>query len=484
MSQAGVDIRAADTELPADPVDLEVHPVGGGGPQPHIQRNAVHLHDQAVAPVRIVHPDPVVRRCVQLARDVSPTGREAPGARGRAGEGRGDAVQPVGAGVDRRAEDRRVVAVEKAGVDVVAEPGRGPQQLDEQVAVGDDPVQPGPSECVGELGAGLRPGRRVRDHLGEQRVVVHADDRTGRHPAVDADIARHLEARQRAALGQEGGVLGVEPGLHGVSGQAGGGDLRRQRQTLRDQQLKPDQVEPGDELGDRVFHLQAGVHLQEEEGAGPVEHELDRADAGVVDGPGGGDGRLGQPGPQLRADGGRWRLLDDLLVASLHRAVALEQRDDRAVVVADDLHLDVPGPLEVALEEDRAVAERRQRLAAGTRDGLVELVGAAHDPHAAAPAAGSRLDQQRETDVCGAARQTRHAGRSHQRLGAELVAHRLDRLGGRPDPGQPGRPDRAGEPGVLGQEAVAGMDRVGPGAHGRGDHQVAAQVGLGRGVAR
>jgi hypothetical protein len=56
--------------------------------------------------------------------------------------------------------------------------------------------------------------------------------------------------------------------------------------------------------------------------------------------------------------------------------------------------------------------------------------------------------------------------------------------GGGPDPGQPGVDHRAGEVGVLGQEAVAGVDGVGARRAGGLDQQVAAQVGLGGRVAR
>jgi hypothetical protein len=39
-----------------------------------------------------------------------------------------------------------------------------------------------------------------------------------------------------------------------------------------------DEVQPGDELGDRVLDLQAGVHLEEVELLGrAADHELDRA---------------------------------------------------------------------------------------------------------------------------------------------------------------------------------------------------------------
>ena len=52
------------------------------------------------------------------------------------------------------------------------------------------------------------------------------------------------------------------------------------------------------------------------------------------------------------------RDLDDLLVAALHRAVALPEVDEVAVRVAEDLHFDVLGAGDVAFDEDFGRAER------------------------------------------------------------------------------------------------------------------------------
>ena len=68
-----------------------------------------------------------------------------------------------------------------------------------------------------------------------------------------------------------------------------------------------------------------------------------------------------------RSDGGRD--LDHFLVAALHRAVALIEVEDVAVAVAEDLHFDVLGAPDVALEEHGVVAESRGGLALG----LLEL---------------------------------------------------------------------------------------------------------------
>ena len=120
----------------------------------------------------------------------------------------------------------------------------------------------------------------------------------------------------------------------------------RQRLAGGDAQLPLDQVQAGDHLGHRMLDLQAGVHLHEVE-ASPsgVDDELDRAGADVADRPGRGDGGLAHAGAQRRRScPGAGRLLDHLLVAALHRAVALEQVDAVAVAVGEDLHLDVARP--------------------------------------------------------------------------------------------------------------------------------------------
>ncbi len=76
--------------------------------------------------------------------------------------------------------------------------------------------------------------------------------------------------------------------------------------------------------------------------------------AGRDDGP---DGALGEVGPGGVGQGRRRRLLDDLLVPPLDRAVALAQVDTVAVAVDRDLDLDVAVLVEPLLEVQRVVAE-------------------------------------------------------------------------------------------------------------------------------
>ena len=102
---------------------------------------------------------------------------------------------------------------------------------------------------------------------------------------------------------------------------------------------------------------------------------------------------------ELRADvvgdSRRRRFLDHLLVASLDRALAFAEVDDRAVGVAHDLDLDVTPVLDVRLEEHGAVSERGLRLPRGGADRAIQVCRFANDAHAAPASAGGGLDEQR-----------------------------------------------------------------------------------------
>ena len=109
-----------------------------------------------------------------------------------------------------------------------------------------------------------------------------------------------------------------------------------------DAQLRLHEVDVGDLLGDRVLDLDARIHLDEDVLALLVEQELDGAGVAVADLAGELDRVRADPVPQLLLEIRRRGQLDDLLVATLDRAVALEEVDDVALAVGEDLDLDVP----------------------------------------------------------------------------------------------------------------------------------------------
>src|SRR5699024_11606042 len=86
------------------------------------------------------------------------------------------------------------------------------------------------------------------------------------------------------------------------------------------------------------------------------------------------------------------RLLDDLLVPALQRALAFAQVDDVAVRVGEDLHLDVPGGVHEALEEQGVVAEGAGGLPSRRLECGPQVRRGPDAPHALAAGPGGRPD--------------------------------------------------------------------------------------------
>ena len=302
------------------------------------------------------------------------------------------------------------------------------------------------------------------------------DERVDAH----ARPERRAEALDPARRGREavGGVLGVDPDLDRVAG-ARRTSGERQRLAGGDAHLHAHEVELRDELRDGMLDLQARVQLDERERPVRPDEELERAGVPVADVParalGGGLHLLAQRVVERR----RRRLLDELLVAPLDRALALAAREHAAVVIADHLDLDVARGRDRLLDVERAVAERRVRLARRALVRDVQLGGIGDEAHAAPAAAGGRLEQDgvpeavRRRARLGEARgavgagNERHARGAHLQLRERLVAHALHHVRRRPDEDEVVRLAHADELRVLGEEAVAGMDRLARRSSGR-----------------
>lgn len=202
-----------------------------------------------------------------------------------------------------------------------------------------------------------------------------------------------------------------------------------------------------------------------------------------------------QLGVLLRGEERRWGLLDQLLVAALEGAVAGGDDHDIAVGVGQALRLDVPGLVEVALHEALAAPERGDGLADGRVVQLRDLFEGTGDLQAASAAAEGGLDGDRQAvlpgegddlvgarDRVGRAYHQRGPGALGDVPGGDLVAQVADGLRRRADPGQVRVQNGLGEFGVLGQEAVAGVDRVRPRVLGRLEHLGHVQIAGCRGV--
>ncbi len=192
---------------------------------------------------------------------------------------------------------------------------------------------------------------------------------------------------------------------------------------------------------------------------------------------------------QSRVQPGRRAFLDQLLEAALDRAFALAQVDDVPVAVAEHLHFDVARPFDETFGKQAAVAEVALALAAGGGNGIGQGRSVAHDLHALAATAGGALDQQRKAQFpralgkgCGVVGlvgrgRDRHALRHRKAARADLVSHQLDGCGVGADEDQAGVGHCTREACVLGQEAVARVQRVATRFARGADHAGAVQPG-------
>ena len=311
-----------------------------------------------------------------------------------------------------------------------------------------------------------------------------------------AQALRRLPAPHRAAAGHKAArrVLGAQAHLDGMPLGMDLVLLQGQGLARGHAQLPRHQVQARQRFGHGMLHLQPGVHLHEVEAALFVQQEFQRARALVAYGLHGRHGRRAHGLAQGHVHRGRGRFLDQLLVPALHRAVALAQVHRVAMAVGKDLDLDVPRALQRPLQDDGGVTEGVQRFALRAAQRGGEGVRGLHAPHAAPAATGRGLDHDGVADARGLGRQTLqglvgrlraleagdagHAGGGHQSLGAGLVAHGTDGLRAGADEHQAGVLAGLGEVGVLGQEAVARVHRIGPAGARRGNQGRDVQVRL------
>jgi hypothetical protein len=195
----------------------------------------------------------------------------------------------------------------------------------------------------------------------------------------------------------------------------------------------------------------------------------------------------------LGAHARRRRLLDDLLVPALHRAIALEQVHRVAVRVGEDLDLDVSRCYQVFLDQHAVVTKCGGGLAPRRRQCGSEIACRVDHPHPLAAPAGGCLDQHRESDAQRLSRQhggvlvvamvaghQRDSRRAHDALGGRLGAHCGDRRWRRADEHQPGPRALGSERVVLGKETVAGVDRLRAGLFRGGDDRRTVEIAVAR----
>ena len=144
------------------------------------------------------------------------------------------------------------------------------------------------------------------------------------------------------------------------------------------------------------------------------------------------------------------------------------------------------------LDQNGIIAKGGPGLAHGTGQRIGEILGRINLAHALAAAARHGLDQNGIADRIGGPRQMlwilvgpviarnhRNARALHQHLGRILQPHLANGITRGANENQPGGLDRIHEIGVLRQEPVAGMDRLGPCRQRGFDDRFAPQIAFG-----
>ena len=167
------------------------------------------------------------------------------------------------------------------------------------------------------------------------------------------------------------------------------------------------------------------------------------------------------------------RLLDDLLMATLHGAVAFVQMEHRAVFIGQNLHFDVFGLADEFFEKDGSIAESAFCLGLRLIEQFFEVFGLTHDAHAATTTTKGRLDDQRKANLL--RRSDRFLAITHRLIRAfedrhldpachfacrRFIAHHVEDLRLRSDEDDPRVRTSLRKLGILRQEAVTGMNRI------------------------
>ena len=203
--------------------------------------------------------------------------------------------------------------------------------------------------------------------------------------------------------------------------------LEGQGQARRHSQLLLHQINSGDQLRDRMLHLNTGIHLDKIEGSIGGQDKLHRPRAHVARRLGGGHSGPAHLLPQGGGEGFGGRFLYQLLPAALDGTVPLPQMDHMALSVRHDLELDVPGIDHQLFQIQLPVAKAGHGLRSGLLPGPVDVLGAVRLAHPPAPASGRGFQQNGIAHLAG------------QRPGLTGIAQRSVRPGYHRNPGALGQ---------------------------------------------
>ena len=238
-----------------------------------------------------------------------------------------------------------------------------------------------------------------------------------------------------------------------------------------------------------MLDLESRIHFDEVERAIFVKEFHGPEIAVTEPGHGAGD-EFADGGTLFGVECGTWRLLDDLLMAPLDRAVSFAKMNDAPLQVSGNLDFDVAGMFEELLDIEGTIPETDLGLALGPRVDGFQLGLVTHQTDASPATSGGGLQQDRIADLPGnvaglgfiayhavGSRKDRDAQVPGRRARRHLVAHQVDMFASGTNEGDAVFLDNLGKPAVFRQETVTRMNCIRAGDFGscqdRRDVQIA-----------
>eukprot|EP00128_Syssomonas_multiformis_P015043 Colp12_sorted_trinity150504_noHs@14987 len=180
----------------------------------------------------------------------------------------------------------------------------------------------------------------------------------------------------------------------------------------------------------------------------------------------------------------------NLLVTTLHGAVTFIEVDDIAIMIGNDLHLNVTGLLNVTLQKHGAVTKRSLCLGLAPLKGFLESGHVSYDTHTTATAThgslnhdweavlqheGFRIFELRNRTIrAGYDRDTRSNGFG---TGFGLVTHSINDIGCRANENHASLGGSTCKAGILTQETVTRMDGINVAVHSDFNNSVDVEIG-------
>ncbi len=153
-----------------------------------------------------------------------------------------------------------------------------------------------------------------------------------------SQMTQHTCGRQKIARR----VFGIKAYFDGVTVNVQILLTARKRFSTSNTKLPFHQILSGDHFGDRMFHLEPGIHFHEIKGPVCRKQELDRSCTDIINGFGRSNGSLSHLLPQILGKSWSRSFFNNLLVPSLNRTITFKHVHCTVMLISKNLNFDMP----------------------------------------------------------------------------------------------------------------------------------------------